>query len=482
MEESFEVQLYIYDISNGMAKQFAPMVGIPLDGIWHTGIIVYGWEFFYGGGISYDVPGMTPFGAPTKKISLGKTAIPLDIFQTFLSDIAPRFTVDTYNILEHNCNNFTNECSNFLIGSGIPEEIVGLPQRVMATPFGMALRPMFDQMQRQMSSVQGSHGIGANASPLSASSSSSFPSTAPVSNPTLTQPSANNVQAQTITSDNISGGSHPHTKLSFQEIYKKKAYLFTVGNAKTILAKLKDNLKIIRSVSVEEEVLFEVLEKSMESFESIASATLPLNTFLALDAVWRIFPDDKVFPCLDIMRLLVLNASFREEFVKSDTLTLLHEKFHSGFNGPEQVMVLRLIANILDKCKIHSPEIETLFPRILDTALGAISVQQSHKQYSSLKIGSIAILYNISIQLDNSIDLEETGTQIISSLIHHLGSELEHENGYWMLMALGMLLFANDDGVLLAQTLTLDLSNLKSSKPSPKLSAVMSDVELLLRQ
>jgi hypothetical protein len=37
MEESYEVELYVYDISNGMAKQFAPMVGIPLEGIWHTG-------------------------------------------------------------------------------------------------------------------------------------------------------------------------------------------------------------------------------------------------------------------------------------------------------------------------------------------------------------------------------------------------------------------------------------------------------------
>jgi hypothetical protein len=50
-----------------------------------------------------------------------------------------------------------------------------------------------------------------------------------------------------------------------------------------------------------------------------------------------------------------------------------------------------------------------------------------------------------------------------------------------MLMTLGTLLFANDDGVVLAQTLTLDLSNLKLSKPPAKLQNVMTDVELLLK-
>ena len=38
------------------------MVGKQIDGIWHTGIVIYNKEFYFGGGISYDAPGMTPFG------------------------------------------------------------------------------------------------------------------------------------------------------------------------------------------------------------------------------------------------------------------------------------------------------------------------------------------------------------------------------------------------------------------------------------
>lgn len=38
------------------------MIGQQVDGIWHTGIVVYGKEYYFGGGISYDPPGRTPFG------------------------------------------------------------------------------------------------------------------------------------------------------------------------------------------------------------------------------------------------------------------------------------------------------------------------------------------------------------------------------------------------------------------------------------
>lgn len=38
------------------------LLGKVIEGVWHTGIVVYGKEYYFGGGISYDPPGMTPFG------------------------------------------------------------------------------------------------------------------------------------------------------------------------------------------------------------------------------------------------------------------------------------------------------------------------------------------------------------------------------------------------------------------------------------
>jgi hypothetical protein len=54
---SFQVALNVYDLSGGMASQFSrQLTGKQIDGIWHTGIVVYGKEFYYGGGISWDMP------------------------------------------------------------------------------------------------------------------------------------------------------------------------------------------------------------------------------------------------------------------------------------------------------------------------------------------------------------------------------------------------------------------------------------------
>ena len=53
----FPVSLHVYDLSGGMAKSMSKqLVGKQIDGIWHTGIVVYGKEYYYGGGISYDNP------------------------------------------------------------------------------------------------------------------------------------------------------------------------------------------------------------------------------------------------------------------------------------------------------------------------------------------------------------------------------------------------------------------------------------------
>lgn len=52
----------------------------------------------------------------------------MKLFDDYLNQLRPRYTADTYHLLDNNCNNFTQDVAIFLTGSGIPEMIVGLPE------------------------------------------------------------------------------------------------------------------------------------------------------------------------------------------------------------------------------------------------------------------------------------------------------------------------------------------------------------------
>jgi hypothetical protein len=44
-----DIYLYVYDLTKGMAKQFSALfLGKHLDGVWHTGIVAYGIEWYFG--------------------------------------------------------------------------------------------------------------------------------------------------------------------------------------------------------------------------------------------------------------------------------------------------------------------------------------------------------------------------------------------------------------------------------------------------
>lgn len=69
-------------------------------------------------------------------VELGETHIPKDVFESYLQEISPRYTAETYSLLTHNCNNFSNEVAQFLVGATIPDYILQLPTEVMSSPMG----------------------------------------------------------------------------------------------------------------------------------------------------------------------------------------------------------------------------------------------------------------------------------------------------------------------------------------------------------
>ena len=71
---SEKVVLALYDITQGMARSMSMMlIGQQVDAVYHSSIIAFGKEYYFGGGICWDAPEQTPFGKPIEKVELGNT-------------------------------------------------------------------------------------------------------------------------------------------------------------------------------------------------------------------------------------------------------------------------------------------------------------------------------------------------------------------------------------------------------------------------
>mmetsp|Transcript_24775 Transcript_24775/g.62297 ORF Transcript_24775/g.62297 Transcript_24775/m.62297 type:complete len:125 (+) Transcript_24775:107-481(+) len=112
------VQCYVYDISQGMARMMSmPLLGKQVDIIPHSGIVCFGKEYFFGGGVCVTAAGQSVPMPPCEVLDLGEAQKSEAELNAFLAQISPQYTVQTYNLLKHNCNHFANEVAKFLCGT-----------------------------------------------------------------------------------------------------------------------------------------------------------------------------------------------------------------------------------------------------------------------------------------------------------------------------------------------------------------------------
>ncbi|KAG2225956.1 hypothetical protein INT45_006652 [Circinella minor] len=141
------VKLYVYDLSNGLARQMSmSLTGRQIDGIWHTAVVLYGHEFYYGQGILSSPPGTTHLGPPLEVIDMGETYLPEEVVVEYIDSQRSVFTAEKYHLLDFNCNTFSNSLCQFLTGRNIPQHISDLPADFLNTPFGQSIRPMIEGM------------------------------------------------------------------------------------------------------------------------------------------------------------------------------------------------------------------------------------------------------------------------------------------------------------------------------------------------
>ena len=89
-----DVQLYVYDLSNGLARNLsAALLGIQVDAVYHTAVVFGGVEYTYDGGIKSLEPGKSMW-SPMEIIDLGETNLPMDIIMEYLDSLRDIYTAE----------------------------------------------------------------------------------------------------------------------------------------------------------------------------------------------------------------------------------------------------------------------------------------------------------------------------------------------------------------------------------------------------
>jgi len=149
------VRLHQYDLSAGRAWWLSPVLLCrQMEGIWHTGVVVFDREYWYGGRIFESKVGQTPYGTPTKVVEMGEATMRSrqELWHFVQRELQFEFTIHNYDVLTNNCNHFSDAVCSFLINQHIPDEVLQQPQVVMRTPVVALLRTV---LNRQLGSFGG---------------------------------------------------------------------------------------------------------------------------------------------------------------------------------------------------------------------------------------------------------------------------------------------------------------------------------------
>lgn len=137
-----KVIVRVYDLSRGQAKIMSQqLLGISLDGIWHSTVEVHNKEIFFSSEITHTMPGDTFYGKPVHVHEYGISERTESEVEAKINELKQKYNKYTYNLLQNNCNHFADELCLFLLNRNLPKYIMEVHEIVLQTP----LAPLLSQ-------------------------------------------------------------------------------------------------------------------------------------------------------------------------------------------------------------------------------------------------------------------------------------------------------------------------------------------------
>eukprot|EP00128_Syssomonas_multiformis_P015795 Colp12_sorted_trinity150504_noHs@556 len=483
------VKVYIYDLSRGLAAQLSvALIGKYMAGIWHTSVVVYGTEYYFGSGIQYSKPGETHLGAPQETFDAGVTHIPKDVFLDFLQDISSKYNAGTYHLLENNCNNFSAEVIAFLSGAKLPSHIAGLPQEFLSTPFGQMMRPMIDNMFANGHALT----FGGTSVPASARASEG----PAVATPAVAAPAVE---------------SHPHHKLSVTQRRPAQPVQLVEGRVSAICDKLRSFLATKTDARVSEfvqqlktlETILGHPERTIMPQQAAAHLKLLcelLGPYAVLDSAFQgaenmhvvhatkqVLELEEVFPVLDLLRLLLADPSASLNTHPNLATPLTNIAYNLLARPPVKEVPrgtratgLRVLVNALASkggdILISNDQFTHDFTRRAVVVTACVEALLSADLM--VRQTGTTLAFNLSLLLPPSDN--DHSVELASALLRLLENESDSEVSYQALSTLGRLLYCNDEVGEVVQAVGLDLKPYAALSDKHKL--ITTDIALLLNQ
>lgn len=116
------VRVLCYDLTRGFAASLGrTVIGRDVEAIWHTGVLVFGREYFFGNGV--EVVGEGQFSTmmglqASRTLEMGATGVSRELFDAWVADQRTQdFAPSTYHVINHNCNHFTGAHGHIRVGA-----------------------------------------------------------------------------------------------------------------------------------------------------------------------------------------------------------------------------------------------------------------------------------------------------------------------------------------------------------------------------
>ena len=418
-----------------------------LEMIPHTGLLCFGKEYFFGGGIQAVDPlhfRRTRGIQPCQIQSLGVTHISQSEFEAWCQSTGKcKFNMNSYDLLSRNCNNFSHEAAihGLKLQRGVPAWILDVPQRFLSSPMGQMIRPMLEEMQiTQIAPVQGSaDGQYTTTLPLTSTLQvNSLALSAPETVPFATNPWANSTKSSS-TKDSIPSNSLPasdfptvlgdfkHPMLSNDT----KSLQLCIKKLSSRMIECNDGLDIAKLDIVATSLLGTASSDDKETLSHAVPATV--------ESLLHILTDDTDAPdipfALLLLRLIVLK--YPEDTVDCMEWLFGATLFPDTWKTPTTRSLAWCVAsNYL--ASIDNTMVPSDTPPLVDIAIG-----DWHHDSVQVRQAASTFLYNYALLKNkNSVDAaDDAVVSLLCSAMENLTGENDPTTRLRQLVLCGRLVF-----------------------------------------